>query len=284
MTVSFSNWRRPPIFTSARENSFVAQFIGESNRLTGTVVEETNGACTVTLDTGEQVKALPVKYRRRIEQPDDALAAVPKRVVLNPRQGECDSTVSGRVAEMIYLGDHIRTRLSVCGVDNFHCQGSERPAPLGIGAGANRFRWGWRMEDCRAPRHAGDGMSREPVVCRVDRESIAKEESMKLIRSLALVALAAAVFTGSAIAQTERVVASAASQQKAHLAPYMTQVPGIRSIHDASSPEVVARKKSVNVEQTELVVVSWGGAYTASQQKAYHDPYMEEKSRHQDYQ
>ena len=26
--------------------------------------------------------------------------------------------------------------------------------------------------------------------------------------------------------------------------------------------------------QTELVVVSWGGAYTASQQNAYHDPYM----------
>jgi len=26
--------------------------------------------------------------------------------------------------------------------------------------------------------------------------------------------------------------------------------------------------------QTELVVVSWGGAYTASQQKAYHEPYM----------
>ena len=98
---------------------------------------------------------------------------------------------------------------------------------------------------------------------------------MKLIRSLALVVLAAAVFTGSAIAQTERVVASAASRQKAHPAPYMTKDPGIRSIHDASSPEVVARKKSVNVEQTELVVVSWGGAYTASQQKAYHDPYME---------
>ena len=26
--------------------------------------------------------------------------------------------------------------------------------------------------------------------------------------------------------------------------------------------------------KTELVVGSWGGAYTASQQKAYHDPYM----------
>ena len=26
--------------------------------------------------------------------------------------------------------------------------------------------------------------------------------------------------------------------------------------------------------ETELVVVSWGGAYSASQQSAYHDPYM----------
>jgi len=25
---------------------------------------------------------------------------------------------------------------------------------------------------------------------------------------------------------------------------------------------------------TELTIISWGGAYTASQQKAYHDPYM----------
>lgn len=31
---------------------------------------------------------------------------------------------------------------------------------------------------------------------------------------------------------------------------------------------------TANAQSTELVVVSWGGAYTASQQKAYHDPYM----------
>ena len=29
---------------------------------------------------------------------------------------------------------------------------------------------------------------------------------------------------------------------------------------------------------TELVVVSWGGAYTASQQNAYHAPYMKKNS------
>ena len=28
------------------------------------------------------------------------------------------------------------------------------------------------------------------------------------------------------------------------------------------------------VAETELTIISWGGAYTASQQKAYHDPYM----------
>jgi len=31
---------------------------------------------------------------------------------------------------------------------------------------------------------------------------------------------------------------------------------------------------NIAVAETELVIVSWGGAYTASQQKAYHNPYM----------
>jgi putative spermidine/putrescine transport system substrate-binding protein len=37
---------------------------------------------------------------------------------------------------------------------------------------------------------------------------------------------------------------------------------------------IVIAAASVAHAQTELVVVSWGGAYSASQQKAYHDPYM----------
>ena len=31
---------------------------------------------------------------------------------------------------------------------------------------------------------------------------------------------------------------------------------------------------SAQAEDIEMVVVSWGGAYTASQQQAYHEPYM----------
>lgn len=36
----------------------------------------------------------------------------------------------------------------------------------------------------------------------------------------------------------------------------------------------VAFTGGIAMAETELVIVSWGGAYTASQQKAYHEPYM----------
>ena len=37
---------------------------------------------------------------------------------------------------------------------------------------------------------------------------------------------------------------------------------------------VVSFTAGIAMAKTELVIVSWGGAYTTSQQKAYHDPYM----------
>ena len=42
------------------ENSFVAQFIGENNKLTGTVIEQKEKSCLVELISGERVNALPV--------------------------------------------------------------------------------------------------------------------------------------------------------------------------------------------------------------------------------
>lgn len=44
---------------------------------------------------------------------------------------------------------------------------------------------------------------------------------------------------------------------------------------DAEMGDKLAEKTSEGAEM-ELVVVSWGGAYTKSQQKAYHEPYMEQ--------
>ena len=129
------------------ENSFVAQFIGENNKLTGTVIEEANGTCTVALETGEQVKANPINIRGT--NSPTMLSLRPERVFLNPCQGECDTTVSGRVAELIYLGDHIRTRMLVCGRDDFIVKVPNAMRQSGLVPG-QQVPLGWRTEDCRA--------------------------------------------------------------------------------------------------------------------------------------
>ena len=40
-------------------------------------------------------------------------------VTVNPERGQSSSTVTGKVEELIYLGDHIRVRLNVCGSNEF---------------------------------------------------------------------------------------------------------------------------------------------------------------------
>ena len=129
------------------DNSFVAQFIGENNKLTGKVVEATEGACTVALDSGEQVKALPVN----IDGPDTPtmLSLRPERVLLNPGEGECDTSVSAQVEELIYLGDHIRTRMSVCGRDDFIVKVPNATERSELQPGI-AVQIGWKLQDCRA--------------------------------------------------------------------------------------------------------------------------------------
>mgnify|MGYP002653916136 CR=1 FL=1 len=43
----------------------------------------------------------------------------PERIRLNGHSEACPNRFSGRIAEFIYLGDHIRIRLEVCGVSDF---------------------------------------------------------------------------------------------------------------------------------------------------------------------
>ncbi len=129
------------------ENSFVAQFIGENNRLTGTVVEAAEGSCTVALESGERVMALPVNIEG--SNSPTMLSLRPERVVLNPGDGECDTTVSGRIEELIYLGDHIRTRMSVCGRDDFVVKVPNTAQQWELRSGLP-VSLGWKKEDCRA--------------------------------------------------------------------------------------------------------------------------------------
>lgn len=97
------------------ENSFVAQFIGENNKLIGTVVSRSGDTVTVRLANGEEFSALAVNCGG--EGTETLVSIRPERVRID---GEPDvNTTSARVMELIYLGDHIRCRLDVHGNDEF---------------------------------------------------------------------------------------------------------------------------------------------------------------------
>jgi putative spermidine/putrescine transport system ATP-binding protein len=129
-------------------NSFVAQFIGENNKLKGIVLEiDSDAVATVRIHSGDIVKALSVNVKAKGDR--TLLSVRPERVEINPPDGDTDVLLDGVVEELIYLGDHIRTRLSVCGHDDFIVKLPNKPMHQGLGKG-NRVKLGWRAEDCRA--------------------------------------------------------------------------------------------------------------------------------------
>ena len=128
-------------------NSFVAQFIGENNRLSGTVREITGGECRVDLDGGGTIHALAVNSGNTGER--TTLSVRPERVVLAETDGETLNRLPGRVEELIYLGDHIRVRMSVGGNDEFvvKLRNDAERHPLNVG---DEISVGWEVRDCRA--------------------------------------------------------------------------------------------------------------------------------------
>jgi putative spermidine/putrescine transport system ATP-binding protein len=127
-------------------NAFVAQFIGENNRLLGRVEEDDGQACTVLVD-GFAVRAVSVSHGGRGS--NTTLSLRPERVVLNPADGSLPNVFDAMVEELIYLGDHIRARVSTCGDDEFIVKIPNAHGHLSVSEGA-AVRVGWAMEDCRA--------------------------------------------------------------------------------------------------------------------------------------
>jgi putative spermidine/putrescine transport system ATP-binding protein len=106
-----------------------------------------NSHCLVDLDGGGEVRALRVNVNAVGER--TTLSLRPERVEVNPPEGKFPNVFEGRVEELIYLGDHIRTRASVCGRDDFIVKipNAAHHAALKEGETAT---FGWTMEDCRA--------------------------------------------------------------------------------------------------------------------------------------
>ena len=107
----------PDILYEKPQNSFVAKFIGENNTLNGVVKEINGSTCVVDLDNNQgTVKALKVNVNEIGEKTQ--LSIRPERVSIDKNISGVN-TFSGKVEELIYLGDHIRARLDVCGNNEF---------------------------------------------------------------------------------------------------------------------------------------------------------------------
>ena len=129
-------------------NSFVAQFIGENNRIRGRVVRHAgDGCCAVALAEGHEVQALAVNAPPA--GGDTLISLRPERAILNPAERQCPNTLPGRIVEIVYLGDHVRARADIPGTDDFtlkipNSDGGPRLKP------GDAVTIGWRTADARA--------------------------------------------------------------------------------------------------------------------------------------
>ncbi len=137
----------PEVLYEKPENAFCANFIGENNRLLGKVIEDLGESVKVEIDSGEVVAAIKIKVDGVGQRA--TLSLRPERVVVSPPEGSMPNIFPATAEELIYLGDHIRTRFTVCGHDDFIVKipNSAVHAHLKEGATVNV---GWNAEDCRA--------------------------------------------------------------------------------------------------------------------------------------
>ena len=140
----------PNALYEAPENSFVANFIGENNRFVGEVKSVDGEMCRVEIPGHSAVEALRVNAEVGGKT---TLSLRPERVFIGiPAEGDIVSRAEGKICERIYMGDHLRVRLSLLGSDEFivkvpnqffHGDGG------GLKEGDITPLW-WRPQDCRA--------------------------------------------------------------------------------------------------------------------------------------
>jgi len=136
---------RPEDLYERPDNAFVAQFIGENNKLSGKILSIDGQHARVALDGAGEVAALAVNIQRPGER--TMLSIRPERVMIG--EPDMPNAMEGRVVELIYLGDHIRCRMEVAGHDDFIVKvpNSARHTVLQVGQTAPV---GWMTDDCRA--------------------------------------------------------------------------------------------------------------------------------------
>ncbi|HSC22274.1 MAG TPA: ABC transporter ATP-binding protein [Casimicrobiaceae bacterium] len=111
---------RPDRIYEQPANAFVARFIGENNRLEGQLEGVDGGRCTVRLAGDALVEgslAAPLPAGARV-----MVSLRPERVQIaagDTLRGNGHCRLTGRLREVIYLGDHVRARVALPCSDDF---------------------------------------------------------------------------------------------------------------------------------------------------------------------
>jgi len=136
----------PDTLYESPQNSFVAQFIGENNKLSGVITQINGDHCAMTLDDGSKVSAEAVNIGSVGSR--STISLRPERIELSPSESR-ENVLEGKVNEVLYLGDHLRIVMSVAGNDEFIVKvpnGGRKPAPV---EGQN-YQLGWSAVDAKA--------------------------------------------------------------------------------------------------------------------------------------
>jgi putative spermidine/putrescine transport system ATP-binding protein len=126
------------------DSLFVAQFLGESNILPGTVRQRHGGQCSVALSVGQGVVATAVGTSEKVN-----LAIRPEKIALGAAAAGCVNRYPAKVVEVSFLGDQLRVRLETLGRDDFIVKFANAPGQAALEPGG-AVEIGWRAEDCRA--------------------------------------------------------------------------------------------------------------------------------------
>lgn len=129
------------------DNAFVAQFIGENNKLIGTVKEQHGTNVMVEMEDGSMIESLAVNNGGAGTK--TTLSLRPERIVVRPEAGRCPNTFDATVEELIYLGDHMRTRVNLLGHNDFVIKVPNSSGHVHLKEGET-VKVGWLAEDCRA--------------------------------------------------------------------------------------------------------------------------------------
>jgi putative spermidine/putrescine transport system ATP-binding protein len=128
-------------------NAFVADFIGENNRLDGVVVGRHGTTCRVRLADGTMVTATAVDVG---EAGSRAILSIrPENVAIGPSAARGENALECRVVELIYHGDHTRLTVAVAGTPDFMIKVPSAQTNGQLMAG-DRLTVGWAATACRA--------------------------------------------------------------------------------------------------------------------------------------